>query len=74
MITEYAYDIGWTEAQEMNAGGWRITVKGYRPDGCLEWIHILPYTEELAFNETVREFTKSHDNVTFNAKGTGGCK
>lgn len=64
--THTEVQVGWTEAQEMNAEGWEIILSG-RVGKNLEVIRIKPNTEELAFNETVREFIKNHNECDFKA-------
>lgn len=56
------HNIGWTEAQELNAAGWNIRVISgkylvYFPGG----------VDELEFNEGVRAHINRHGDAIFNA-------
>ena len=64
---EYPQIIGWTEAQELNARGWEIILSGRVRKNLREVIRIKPNTDELTFNETVREFIKNHYDNEFKA-------
>lgn len=64
---KYPQIIGWTEAQEMNAEGWGIILSGRVRKNLREVIRIKPNTDELTFNETVREFIKNHYDNEFKA-------
>ena len=64
---EYPQIIGWPEAQELNARGWEIILSGRVRKNLREVIRIKPNTDELTFNETVREFIKNHYDNEFKA-------
>lgn len=65
------WDIGWTEAQEMNAEGYSVWVTGLKANGDANSISIKGNTDELTFNTIVREFIKNHDDCSFSAHKTG---
>jgi len=67
IVREYPQIIGWTEAQELNARGWEIILSGRVRKNLREVIRIKPNTDELTFNETVREFIKNHYDNEFKA-------
>jgi hypothetical protein len=64
---KYPQIIGWTEAQELNARGWETILSGRVRKNLWEVIRIKPNTDELTFNETVREFIKNHYDNEFTA-------
>ncbi len=66
-IIETMRDVGWTQAQELNAEGWTIGLAGADRSGVHKYEVFEPMTDELEFNTRAREFIKCHRNERFDA-------
>jgi hypothetical protein len=76
MAKQTIKDIGWTEAQELNAKGWTIYLRTVAdnwsdeyPDEPIAHIVLRPNMDELEFNEKVRAFMEyvEYEAMTFTA-------